>query len=293
MRAHCGYCGEEILGAVNRCWRCGHRFPSAASVDGEPPVRRAPIAVPLDGSPPPIMALVADDGAGRGGEGDAATNAERCPAPEAALGSSVPVSAPIRTPSDSVSPGGQLKRLDSPQASRFGTPFRSDFEPSSKDRWRRRQRQLRDWLRLLMGEPRPIEPSSTPSSTPSSSSGLQPTNNEARRGGAGSSMHATPATRVAAKSDSPPRTPLANAAAMLGLALSLTSLLLLAYPLIAFLMGGVALAVSAISLWAAPRARTVALLALIVASLAVIGWRSAGYYPTRNNGSFSEEPDFE
>lgn len=289
MRAQCGYCGEEILGAVNRCWRCGHRFSSSASGDGQPPVRRTPITTPLDGSPPSIEALVVDDGVDRGVEIVPATNTERSPASEAARGPAVSVATPVRPPSVSDSPAGELKRLDSPQASRFGTPFRSDFEPSSRDRWRRRQRQVHDWLRLLVGEP----PSRVSARTPTSGSGAPPPGNETRRGGASSSMPAETTTRVAAQADSPPRTPLANASALLGLTLCLTSLVLLPYPLIALLMGGMALALSAISLWAAPRARTVALLALIVASLTVMGWKTAGYYPARNGGFLSEEPDFE
>jgi hypothetical protein len=45
MKARCENCGEELLGAVNRCWRCGAGVASAVTVD-LPPVRRAPPNLP-------------------------------------------------------------------------------------------------------------------------------------------------------------------------------------------------------------------------------------------------------
>jgi hypothetical protein len=45
MKARCENCGEELLGAVNRCWRCGASVASAVTVD-LPPVRRAPPTLP-------------------------------------------------------------------------------------------------------------------------------------------------------------------------------------------------------------------------------------------------------
>jgi hypothetical protein len=41
MAASCGKCGEELLGAVNRCWRCGHVFDGLPGEDGQPPVRHS------------------------------------------------------------------------------------------------------------------------------------------------------------------------------------------------------------------------------------------------------------
>jgi len=43
MTAKCATCGEELLGAVNRCWRCGTRIETPPGDGGEPPVRRTPV----------------------------------------------------------------------------------------------------------------------------------------------------------------------------------------------------------------------------------------------------------
>jgi hypothetical protein len=51
MAVHCAKCGEELLGAVNRCWKCGQIFVRRPEMDGLPPVRmeRPPEASePLD-----------------------------------------------------------------------------------------------------------------------------------------------------------------------------------------------------------------------------------------------------
>ncbi|MBC7856231.1 MAG: hypothetical protein IAF94_22600 [Pirellulaceae bacterium] len=39
MAVRCSKCGEELLGAVNRCWKCGHAFALRPEIDGRPPVR--------------------------------------------------------------------------------------------------------------------------------------------------------------------------------------------------------------------------------------------------------------
>jgi hypothetical protein len=45
MTVRCAHCGEELLGAVNRCWKCGQSFSAQPTVDGLPPVRsQAPAA---------------------------------------------------------------------------------------------------------------------------------------------------------------------------------------------------------------------------------------------------------
>ena len=45
MAVHCSHCREELMGAVNRCWRCGQPI-NADSFDGElPPLRRAPLTI--------------------------------------------------------------------------------------------------------------------------------------------------------------------------------------------------------------------------------------------------------
>jgi hypothetical protein len=39
MSVRCAKCGEELLGAVNRCWKCGSTFARRPEADGLPPVR--------------------------------------------------------------------------------------------------------------------------------------------------------------------------------------------------------------------------------------------------------------
>ena len=39
MAVRCAKCGEELLGAVNRCWKCGTMFAARPEIDGRPPVR--------------------------------------------------------------------------------------------------------------------------------------------------------------------------------------------------------------------------------------------------------------
>ena len=71
MQVCCGKCGAELLGAVNRCWRCGTAVLSRPGDTRIPPVRRPPlpgaagsgVAVsPADGPAPggPVMLAPAD-----------------------------------------------------------------------------------------------------------------------------------------------------------------------------------------------------------------------------------------
>ena len=48
MAVLCSHCGEELMGAVNRCWRCGKALVVHAGPQDIPPVRRSPITGPLD-----------------------------------------------------------------------------------------------------------------------------------------------------------------------------------------------------------------------------------------------------
>lgn len=48
MAVRCSKCGEELLGPVNRCWKCGQQFTAQAETGGLPPVRYAPIELPSD-----------------------------------------------------------------------------------------------------------------------------------------------------------------------------------------------------------------------------------------------------
>lgn len=46
MTVRCSQCGEELMGAVNRCWKCGRAFSAQPASDGLPPVRRVPVIAP-------------------------------------------------------------------------------------------------------------------------------------------------------------------------------------------------------------------------------------------------------
>jgi len=65
MTVRCASCGEELLGAVNRCWRCGTKIDSRHGEHEMPPVRRAPVTqvvdpeVVADGEPSEIPAVAA------------------------------------------------------------------------------------------------------------------------------------------------------------------------------------------------------------------------------------------
>lgn len=42
MAVRCAVCGEDLLGAVNRCWRCGSKMEARSGETDLPPVRQAP-----------------------------------------------------------------------------------------------------------------------------------------------------------------------------------------------------------------------------------------------------------
>lgn len=46
-KVFCSHCGEELLGSVNRCWRCGRQFVAEYNPENDPPVRRSPIPLEL------------------------------------------------------------------------------------------------------------------------------------------------------------------------------------------------------------------------------------------------------
>lgn len=43
MPVQCAKCGEELMGSVNRCWRCGQEFVARSGDTGVPPIRRRPV----------------------------------------------------------------------------------------------------------------------------------------------------------------------------------------------------------------------------------------------------------
>jgi len=254
MKAHCGYCGEEIMGAVNRCWRCGHHFAVSPAADGLPPVRRDPIPAPAGGSPGPSRSTV---------EGRPLPVSVRPQSPASPIESHAqPAISSQAVQTSNEAAAGRLLRLETANAERWGTPFSSDFEPTAGDRWRRRQRRLREWLRLVMGDPPGVAGAGKfvgrPAPWAPGSSGEASARGIAR----------------ASLLDTPPHSPIANAAAFLSLALSAIALAVLPYPLIALAIAGMALALATLAQWAAPRARTIALIVLALAILATAIWKA-------------------
>ncbi len=63
MTVRCGKCGEELLGAVNRCWRCGAPLVVRTGDNAAPPVRQEPVAVTVVPADQSSAARDADSGA--------------------------------------------------------------------------------------------------------------------------------------------------------------------------------------------------------------------------------------
>jgi hypothetical protein len=65
MAVRCAKCGEELLGAVNRCWKCGTSFAARPEIDGRPPVM---LEMPAEPAPnAPLDAVVIDEPASGNG----------------------------------------------------------------------------------------------------------------------------------------------------------------------------------------------------------------------------------
>jgi hypothetical protein len=58
MSVLCSHCGEELMGAVNRCWKCGKLIGSHSGPLDVPPIRRSPIVGPLNA---PLEATVLEE----------------------------------------------------------------------------------------------------------------------------------------------------------------------------------------------------------------------------------------
>ena len=95
VNVQCTRCGEALLGAVNRCWRCGTVFPASVDSDDLPPVRRSPLvstAVEVTGRQTPS--------GGASAEGEAAPRSypmdgDHLPRPEFGTTSPVQVGSPF------------------------------------------------------------------------------------------------------------------------------------------------------------------------------------------------------
>src|SRR5262245_6604274 len=66
MAVRCTRCGEEPLGALNRCWKCGQEFRARPTVEGLPPVRDEIVAAAATAALPAgeaLEAAILDDSA--------------------------------------------------------------------------------------------------------------------------------------------------------------------------------------------------------------------------------------
>lgn len=112
MAVNCANCGEELLGAVNRCWRCGTEMESRPGNTSLPPVRRAPIPAEVEYVP----AVVA-------GEGQNGDSPDSDAVVEAALAEEAAAETP---PADAAPPTAYPPVV----ARRVGSPFVESIEPS-------------------------------------------------------------------------------------------------------------------------------------------------------------------
>jgi hypothetical protein len=95
MTVRCSKCGEELMGAVNRCWKCGQMFAQRPEIDGRPPVRAEAIV-----DQPPLEAVVLGDAPA----GDAVEEAA------VAVATAVPQPVPTLAPSAALT-AAQIQRL--------------------------------------------------------------------------------------------------------------------------------------------------------------------------------------
>ena len=115
MTVRCSRCGEELMGAVNRCWKCGQAFQVRPTVDGLPPVRAdvvaAAAAVAINPAGQAVEACVLDDAA-VGESGQAPTAAPKAPLPPHALTTPQPPRPSVsRAPTNIAAEGGAYAAL--------------------------------------------------------------------------------------------------------------------------------------------------------------------------------------
>jgi hypothetical protein len=109
MAVRCSHCGEELMGAVNRCWKCGRAFSAQPTSDGLPPVRRVPLAT---------VAAPANDTASN----DTVTSDTASGAPEGGNANDAVVKAQLAADSSATNAQGAIRR---------GSPFSSAVMPVS------------------------------------------------------------------------------------------------------------------------------------------------------------------
>jgi hypothetical protein len=145
MAVRCSHCGEELMGSVNRCWKCGQQFTSRPGPVGMPPVRRSPVAIaatselpnvspgPSTGTPPAPMAPGASDSSVPSpppGTFQAELVAPQQTSPPdlpAAPGASPDAKAPVQSGSGGADSPQRVRRVGSPFAASNGAGSRPLF----------------------------------------------------------------------------------------------------------------------------------------------------------------------
>ena len=146
VKVCCATCAEELLGAVNRCWRCGRVLACQIPDDGQPPVRRQPLGR-LQGDP--IVAELLEDAASPG-EGIALGNVPAAPAavPVSSAATAVATSgSAVTAAADAVTPASGVVGAGGGWGTagvRRGTPFRLGARTQP-------YRELRGIGRLVLG----------------------------------------------------------------------------------------------------------------------------------------------
>jgi hypothetical protein len=121
MAVRCSKCGEELLGPVNRCWKCGQQFSAQAETGGLPPVRYAPVNLPSD----VVQAEFADGGVVTAAAAPSADASGITPA-GASAASSGPIGKSVRTGSPFVK-GAVMQPVTTPTSPR--KPLASGLSP--------------------------------------------------------------------------------------------------------------------------------------------------------------------
>ena len=255
MSVHCAYCGEELMGAVNRCWRCGRRFAFAPTPESEPPVRRAPIDGPLNepetdapyaissgGQAHPVAnghssnsqfsnshattatAPIATSSAAATAESPEPSEEVVASIVTANPNSTIPVPARVTNGATPEPTAGRLRVVSRSEATHLGSPFEQFFELDLRTRWA-------VWSRGLI----------------------------ARLATWGQSLKKWKKGQAVAKNQaadmSPLRRALANSSFAMALLLGIVAWCIRDYALIAIVMASMGLGLTGVSLLAAPRWR--------------------------------------
>ncbi len=124
MVVHCGKCGAELMGAVNRCWKCGRPVISRADAASAPPVRRPPLRGALEIPPwEALPAVIVDDELP-----DDSSAAGTDVAPPDADDESFPTSKRRRSP---FAPGAKLRKTSTRESAADDRP---SVDPVRRDR---------------------------------------------------------------------------------------------------------------------------------------------------------------